>query len=70
MPSFSTEVAHQLGQQEAMERLKDYVEEIRRHYQDQVTNLEGSWEDNSLSVSFTSYTFKINATLTVEDELR
>ena len=69
MPGFSTEVPHSLGQEQATERLKRFVDLVRERYQDQVSQIDGSWEDNKLGFSFTTYGFKISGDLTVEESV-
>lgn len=67
MPSFSTEVAHQLGKTQATERLKTFLEQVRLKYQDFVSDLQGNWTDNVLTFSLKTYGFAIAGTLTIED---
>ena len=67
MPTFSTEVPHQLGAEQATERLKQFVEQVREQYKEFVTDLQGSWADNLLTFSFRAYGFKIDGTLTVDE---
>ncbi len=67
MPTFSTEVPHQLGTEQATERLKQFVEQVREQYKDFVTDLQGNWTDNLLTFSFKTYGFKIDGTLTVDE---
>ncbi len=67
MPSFSTEVPHQIGQEDATNRLKGFMDKVRNRYKDQVSDLSESWEENVLTFAFKSYGFKISGTLTVED---
>lgn len=68
MPSFSTEVSHSLGREAATERLKNFVDLIQKRYQDQVKDLQGEWNESTLNVSFSTYGFKIKATVMVEDD--
>jgi hypothetical protein len=68
MPSFSTEVPHTLGQEQATERLKHFVEKVRERYQDQVKDLDGEWTENTLNVAFKTYGFAIKATLDVHED--
>ena len=65
MPKFSTETPHALGLPEATERLKGLLEKIRQRYQDQVSDMEESWQDDKLTFSFKTYGFKIQGILTV-----
>lgn len=68
MPGINTEVEHQLGQQDATERLKRFLDEVRQKYSDFVTDLQGDWVDNVLTFSLKTYGFKIDGVLAVEDE--
>ena len=65
MPAFNIEVPHQLGQQEAVDRLRGFFQKVREKFQSQVTNLEEDWDDNQLSFSFKTYGFAIKGTGTV-----
>lgn len=67
MPSFNTEVEHQLGQDEATKRLQGLLDQVRRQYGEFVTRLESNWTDNVLTFSLVTYGFKIDGNLTVED---
>lgn len=68
MPSFNTEVPHSLGRDEAREKLKNFLDNVAKLYKDQVSNLEGNWNENELNFSFTSYGFAIKGDLTVEED--
>lgn len=69
MPSFSTEVPHQLGREEAIGRLKNFLDQVAEKYKDQVSQLDGEWTENVLDFSLTTYGFKITGKLTVEDDV-
>lgn len=68
MPTFRTEVPHQLGQQQAVERLKQFLNQAQEEYKDLVTNLQGSWAENVLTFSLQTYGFQIDGTLTVGED--
>ena len=68
MPSFSTEVDHSLGREEATTRLKGFVDLVAERYKDQVSHMEGNWEDNVLTFALTTYGFTISGNLTVDDD--
>lgn len=59
MPKITVTVPHQLGQQAAAERLKSFLTRLKEKHQDQVTNLQEEWADNSLKFSFKSFGFQI-----------
>ena len=65
MPGFKTEVPHQLDRETATERLKTFLEKVRQQYQGQVSNLQESWNEDTLTFAFSTYGFKISGTLTV-----
>jgi hypothetical protein len=66
MPRFAVEAPHQLGQEEAIARVKGLLERVKDRYQSQVSGLEESWADNVLSFRFTTYGFKIKGMLTAQ----
>ena len=69
MPSFGSEVQHQLGQAGAIARLETFVNKVREQYQGQVSNLTEEWNDHELTFSFSAYGIQIQGTLTVEEAL-
>ncbi len=68
MPQFTTEVPHQLGQAEAIEKLKGFLEQVKQRYSKEISEIEGNWSDNVLSYALTTFGIKIDGTLTVEEE--
>lgn len=68
MPGFRTEVPHSLGQEDATERLKAFLDQVRERYKDQVSSIAGAWVDNKLDFSLTTFGFTIKGVLTVEEQ--
>jgi len=68
MPGFQVEIPHQLGKEQAIERLRPFVEKIAEKYKEQVSKSEGSWVENVLTFALTTYGFNITGTLTVDDD--
>ncbi len=66
MPSLKLTYPHQLGQEEAAARLKKLLAKVKQHYQDQVSDLQESWNDNTLTFGFTTYGFKVNGNVVVQ----
>ena len=58
MPQFTISVPHDLGKEEAAERVRHVLEKVTDRFGDQVKNLEQSWEGDTLQFSFR--TFGIN----------
>ncbi len=68
MPGFRTEVPHPLSKDDATEKLKVFLDQVRERYKDQVSAIEGDWADNKLDFSLTTFGFTIKGLLTVEDK--
>jgi hypothetical protein len=68
MPSFNTEVVHQLGRELAMERLKGLLSEVRAKYKDQVSDLQEEWQGDTLNYSFKTYGFTIKGDVKVNED--
>lgn len=68
MPKFNVSVPNPLGKEEAIERIRGYVEKLVAKYQDQVAELEQSWEGESVNFSVKSYGVKVSGTGTVTDD--
>lgn len=69
MPGFTTEVPHNLGKDAAVAKLKDFLVQVQERYAKEISDVDGSWNDNVLSYEFTTFGIKIDGTLTVEDEV-
>jgi len=67
MPSFATSVSHKLGAAAAAERLKSFLEGVRRDYGDKLTDARGEWQGNTLHFGFTVYGMAIQGTMEVGD---
>ena len=66
MPSFNAEVSHQLGQSEAVERLKTKFLDLLGHkYRDTVKDVQGDWAENVLSFAFKSLGMSFKGVLDV-----
>ena len=67
MPAFEVTVPHGMGKDQALQRLKTFLETIGERYKDQVSKLEGSWEENVLTFSMTTFGFTISGKMAVEE---
>lgn len=68
MPGFQTEVRHDLGKDEAKQRLSRFVERLREQYAQQVSDVEGTWCDDTLDFRLTTYGIKIAGKLLVYED--
>ena len=66
MPKSSLRVPHTLGQEEAIERLKNFLPRVKQQFAEQVTNLEEAWEAHVMRFSFTTFGFAIRGQMAVE----
>jgi len=69
MPAFRTEVSHSHSKDDATEKLKAFIDKVRERYKDQVSAIDGSWEESKLDFSLTTFGFTISGALTVEDKI-
>jgi len=65
VPKINLEIPHKLSAAEAREKLERFTQSLP---QDQVSDLEQSWNDNTLSFGFKTFGIKIQGDLTAEDE--
>lgn len=68
MPKFNVDVPNPLGKEEALTRLQGFSDKLREKYQDKISDLEQSWEEDRLEFSFKVMGVKIAGALTVEQE--
>jgi hypothetical protein len=64
MPSLSVGISHNLGQEAAIERLKEHFTDAKQRFGQQVTDLAEQWNGNVFSFGFTTYGFRIEGTVT------
>ena len=68
MPKLSLEIPHQLSADEAKDRLLRFTEALQSKFQDQVGDLEQSWEGNDLAFGFKTFGIKIQGKIGVQDD--
>ncbi|HWV35068.1 MAG TPA: polyhydroxyalkanoic acid system family protein [Thermomicrobiales bacterium] len=67
MPKSSVTVQHQLGKDEAVNRLKNILASAKEQYGDRISDLKEHWTDNGGTFSFKAMGFKISGSLVVTD---
>ena len=68
MPSFNVQVPHSLGQDAAKARMESFLETMEKKYKDQISDMDGSWSDNILNFSFSTFGIKIDGKMTVAED--
>ena len=68
MPSFSTEVAHSLGQSVAQNKLTKFLQQMVKQYEDHISHADGVWEGNILKYTLTTFGMKIDGQVTVTED--
>jgi len=66
MPQMKVSVGHELDPDEAVKRLRYFLELIRQSYGQQVSQLEETWEERSGSFSFKAMGFKTSGTVEID----
>jgi hypothetical protein len=65
MANFNMSVRHSLTQEEAMNRIKTLLGEVKNQYAGNIDKLQEKWNGNSNSFSFTAMGFSVSGILTV-----
>ena len=68
MPKFGVRVPHNLTPQEARSRLERFAESLQQKFEDQVSDLQQSWEDDTLRFRFKTYGILLEGGIAVTDE--
>jgi hypothetical protein len=67
MPKFNVTVPHSLSQQEARSRLERFAEMLENKFQNQVSELHQSWENDTLNFRFKTYGIPLDGGITVSE---
>ena len=65
MPKFNVQVPHSLSQSEARSRLERFADRLQQKFQNQVSELHQSWEDDTLRFRFKTYGIPLDGGITV-----
>src|SRR4029079_10090897 len=67
MPKFGVKVPHTLTKAEARSRLERFVEMIEQKYADKVSDLQQSWDGDTLKFHFKTYGIPLDGGISVRD---
>lgn len=65
MPQMIVQVPHQLPVDEAVTRLQNFLDEVRRDHADRIRDVYGEWQGSSLQFAFTAMSLQIRGDLHV-----
>ncbi|MEX0614009.1 MAG: polyhydroxyalkanoic acid system family protein [Pirellulales bacterium] len=68
MPKFGVRVPHKLTPQEVRARLERFVEVLQQKFENQVSDLEQSWEGDTLRFRFKTYGIPLEGGIAVTEE--
>jgi putative polyhydroxyalkanoate system protein len=68
MPKFGVRVPHTLTKDKARSRLERFVETIEMKYADKVSDLQQTWEGDTLKFHFKTYGIALDGGITVADK--
>lgn len=66
MPKMTITVPHQLGEQEALNRIQGMLNDMKQQHGNQIQDLQEQWNGNKGTFSFKAQGFKLAGTLDVE----
>ena len=67
MPKINFEIPHPLSNEDAKDRLQRFVESLESKFQDNVSDLQQSWEGDQLDFGFKTFGIKIAGKIEVEE---
>lgn len=67
MPKFSVEIPHTLSAEEAKSRLERFAQMLADQHGERVSELDQTWNGNSLSFGFKTFGIKVSGAIAAED---
>jgi putative polyhydroxyalkanoate system protein len=67
MPKFGVSVPHELTQQEARSRLERFAERLQQKFEGQVSDLQQTWDGDTLRFHFKTYGIPLKGGIAVSD---
>ena len=69
MSGYNVSVPHKLGREAALVRVRQFLDQVRHNYGDDVSDVSGLWDGNRLEFSFAARGLMVRGTLLVEEAL-
>jgi len=67
MPELKVSIPHQLSQEEALERIKTLLDQVKSQHEDKISNLHQEWNGNNGAFGFSIMGFAVSGTLSVQE---
>lgn len=67
MSTLNVKIPHDLSKEEALERIKNMLNNLKKEQKDKITNLKEDWQDNKGSFSFSAMGFDLAGDVNVDD---
>lgn len=65
MPKLSINITHNLGEKEALERIKKFLPELKEKHADKISDLEENWSGNTGTFKLKISGFKVSGSLNI-----
>lgn len=66
MPKITVDVPHSLGQEKAVERLRERFRHLKDAFQDQINSFEEDWKDNAVDFRLATRGVTVTGTVTID----
>ena len=68
MPKIGFTIPHSLPADDAIRRLEAFSDGLQRKFADKVSDLEQSWEGNTLNFAFKTFAIQVKGAITMEEK--
>ncbi len=68
MAGYNVSVPHTLGREAALVRVRQFLDQVRQDYGDDVSDVRGQWNENQLEFGFAARGLAVRGTLVVEEQ--
>ena len=68
MPKLNFSIPHGQSKEDARQRLEHFTSGLREKFQDQVSDLQESWDNDRLDFSFKTFGIRIQGNITVKPD--
>lgn len=66
VPKYTTQVDHELSQEDALARMREFVPSVKARFQEHIQDVEEWWTGHVLNLRFTTYGMRVTCALAAE----